>query len=102
MTEEKEYDKYYSVLVCPYCNHSDVMNVEHKSGFLEIKFDTYKCSKCSREFKSRGLLTVIPKDKTRSIIQDALLGKIDNKKMKEEFSKIGIELYIPYKLKIKK
>ncbi len=94
--EKKEYDESYFVNVCPYCNHSAFVDVK-QGGFFSFKFDTYKCSKCSREFKSKGYLSVIPKDEVEKIVQRGLDGKITQVEMKEAFKKIGVYIYLPFK-----
>ena len=97
MEEEKEYDNNYVTDVCPYCNHSKWVEVEH-GGFFSIKSNTYKCSKCSRDFQSIGFLSVVPENEVRKIVQSALDGKINKEQMKERFKKIGISIYLPYKI----
>ena len=90
--KEKRFDEFYMLHgICPYCNHSNIINVEH-GGFLNFKFDTYKCSRCSREFKSSGSLVVLPKEEVRRIVQAGLDSKINAKELVIAFERIGLIL----------
>ena len=99
---KKEYEEFYYIHdICPYCNHNKVVEIDD-STFFNWKPTRYKCSRCSREFKSTGILSVVPKDEVKRIVQGALNGDFNKKEMKEAFGKIGIYINIPYKKKTKK
>ena len=101
MEEKKEetYDEYYSVKVCPYCNHKKC--VEVKKSFFD--WDTqYECSKCSRKFDMPNWLDVVPKKAVTDIVNKGLSGKITQEEMKKAFDKIGVWIQIPFKPRKKK
>lgn len=89
-----EYDRFYGVWVCPYCNHSKVVDIDN-STFFNWKSKTYKCSKCSREFEDKEFMVVVPKDEVRRLVQGLIKGEITKEELKEAFDKIGIYIHIP-------
>lgn len=89
---DKRYDKSYYASVCPYCNHKDCVEIyTGQDGFFTFKtFSHYKCSKCSREFKSEGFLSLCPTNEVKRIVCLGLDKKISKKEMKEMFREIGV------------
>ena len=109
--EKNRFDDMYWVRdVCPYCNHSNYVEIVVKSGFFDIGGDKehYKCSRCSREFKRASRFLAVPdvvhnnfKIKIRELVQSGLDGKITQTEMAEGFKKLDMYIHIPYKSKIK-
>ena len=88
--KKEEYDQFYSVMVCPYCNHS---KYTRKGGGLFSINTPYKCSKCSREFESLDCMSVVPERKVIQLVQDGINKKISKKEMIDGFKEIGISLW---------
>ena len=94
---EIRYDNYYhNHNVCPYCNHTKIVEIYTGSdGFFSSKrFSHYKCSNCSREFDTKGYLSLCPSDEVKRIVQLGLDKKIGRKEMRDLFSKIGVYIRI--------
>lgn len=79
-----------------YCNHGDVIKID--GGFFSLSYH-YKCSKCSREFDSKKWMSVCPKEEVARIVNLGVRGEINKGQLKELFSKIGIFVNIPFKIK---
>ena len=105
-------DTYWVRDVCPYCNHSKIVEITEKGNFWSgtITKKHYKCSRCSREFKHKSMFIAVPnsrytnmKKEVKRLIQGNIDGTITQKEMAEGFDKIGIYIYIPtYKSVVKK
>ena len=89
-----EYDKSYLVPVCPYCNHTKIVDIYTGSEglFSSKSFSHYKCSKCSREFNSKKYLWVVPREFVQKVVQAGLSKELSSSEVIKEFKKINIYL----------